>query len=373
MLYSGHFLTAGDVKVGEEQLIGTYDHHDMKLVDFLRILWKQKFLIGFTIALCVLSGIIYILCAKPLYEAVIYIAPPSQGDIAVLNVGRSKEKNSPLVPYQLDEVYNYFTQELQAESTKRFFFNDVFLPAWKNENKSVNEGELYNLFTKSLTVKEINAGPFAKDNLLSKYVVGIKGHSPTQDAEWLKKYIAIANQKAIELVLNDFVRQKNAVVHELTHKIDYIREVANTQRLDRIQQLHEAIKVAQAVGAKKEITTSNKIIADASAVNNPSMMYLRGSAALQAELNNLQNRESSDAFAPGELQLRETQTKLDFYKNISANADRIELFKLDGEIRAPELPIAPRKKIILLLSLLGGLLLGIALGLTRNVLSIIVK
>ncbi|KTD30180.1 MULTISPECIES: LPS O-antigen chain length determinant protein WzzB [Legionella] len=343
-------------------------HHEMNLIDFLHTLWRQKLLILLVTAFCLFLGIAYLLLSHPVYEAVTIISPPSQGDIATLNQGRSSAKNSLLKPYQVKEVYAIFTKALQAESTKRLFFNTVFLPSWKEKTAA----NLYPLFSNSLIIKEIKSLSNAFDPPPSNYIVAIRGVSPEQDAQWLSKYIDLAKRKALEEVMTDDKRQRSSVLRDLHDRIDSIREVANAQRLDRIQQLKEAIKVAHAVDAKGK-TVASGIIADAEVMNNPSMMYLRGSAALKAELDNIEHRGSSDAFAPKELKLRETQSRFDFYKKAAINSNNVLMFQQDGEVIKPDSPIAPRKKLILLLSLCAGLVLGIMGALTRKALSLVFR
>jgi chain length determinant protein (polysaccharide antigen chain regulator) len=342
-------------------------NNEMTLIDFLQALWKQKLLITLTTTLGLFLGFAYILLSSPVYEAATFISPPSQGGIAALNQGRLTQKKSLLNPYEVKEVYDVFTKELQAESTKRLFFNRFFLPSMKNKT-ALSQGKLYANFSKSLMIKEIKSFPNSFAPSPSNYIVAIQGVSPEQDAEWVTKYIALAKQKALENILTDIEHQHKNVMRELQKQIDSIREVTNTQRLDRIQQLKEAIKVAQVVGVKGNSVAG--IITDASAVKDPSLMYLRGSVALQAELNNIENRGSSDAFAP---KLREAQSRLDLYKKIIINPKKVEMFKQDGEVIVPDLPIAPHKKLVLVLALLAGLIAGIIWVLTRRSLTLIFK
>jgi len=351
-----------------QQLKEASIHHEMNLIDFLHTLWKQKVLILLSTAFCLFLGLAYLLMSNPIYEAATIISPPSQGDIATLNQGRSLAKNSLLKPYQVKEVYAIFTKALQAESTKRLFFNTVFLPSWKEKDTA----NLYSVFSNSLIIKEIKPISSVFDSPPSTYIVAMRGVSPEQDAKWLTKYIDLAKQKALEEVMTDDKRQRTSVLRNLRDRIDSIREVANAQRLDRIQQLKEAIKVAHAIGVKGGNVPTG-IITDAEVMNNPSMMYLRGSVALQAELNNIENRGSSDAFAPKELKLRETQSRFDFYKKVTINSSNVLMFKQDGEVMKPESPIAPRKKLVLLLSLCAGLILGIMGALTRKAFLLIFK
>lgn len=345
-------------------------NNEMTLIDFLQAIWKQKLLITLTAILGLFLGFTYILLSSPVYEAATIISPPSQGDIAALNQGRLLLKKSLLSPYEIKDVYDIFTKELQAESTKRLFFNTIILPSMENKT-ALSQGQLYANFSKSLMIKEIKSLPNAFTPPPSNYMVTIRGVSPQQDAKWLAKYIALAKQKALEGILTDIDSQHKNVMRELREKIDAIREAADIHRLDRVQQLKEAIKVAQAVGVKGNALS--KIITDASTVNDPSLMYLRGSAALQAELNNIENRGSSDAFAPAELKLRETQSMLDLYKKIIINPSIVVLFKQDGEVIVSDLPIAPHKKLILILSLFAGLISGVIWVLTRKSLTLIFK
>jgi chain length determinant protein (polysaccharide antigen chain regulator) len=313
---------------------------DLNLLDFLQILWQQKRLIFLTTALSVLLGVVYLLLATPIYEAIGAISPPTKEDFALLNQGHSNAKNTPLLLYTVKEVYGIFIKNLQAESTKKLFFHDVL--------------------SNSLLIKKINSRPTSP----SLYRVSVRGVSPRQDTEWVKNYIALAKQKALNEILADVEHQRHVIVRNLQDKIATMRAVANTERLDRIQQLQEAIKLARALGIKGGRNSSNKIIVDESTINNPNMMYLRGSIALQAELDNLAKRDSADTFVSDKLKLGEIQSKLAFYKKIVIKPSDIVMFKLDRIVK-PDVPISPNKKLILLLAPFSGLILGSILVLIR--------
>ena len=115
----------------------------------------------------------------------------------------------------------------------------------------------------------------------------------------------------------------------------------------------------------------NGTMIDASALDNSSLMYLRGQNALQAELNNLNIRESNDAFVPSKYKLREQQEKLDYYKKILINPEQINLFRLDGSMQPPAHPVAMRKGLILGISLFAGLFLGFLIVIMRRFVSVL--
>lgn len=346
-----------------QQLKEVYTHDDINLIDFLRTLWKEKLLILLTTSLFLFLGMAYIFFSTPVYEANGSIFPPSTRDLAPLNQGRSKDANALLPLYKVNEVYGIFTERLLAEYTKRLFFKDVFLPSLQNKKEAGHsQDSLFQIFSKSFSVKRIaeTKPPFG-------YIITVRGGSPEEAVQWVQKYIDLTKQQALEDMLIDAKREQTEVVSNLQNKIDTIREVVNIQRNDRIEQLKEAVKLAQAA----EVKGGNGILTDASAVKDPSMMHLRGSIALQAELNSLSKRDYSDAFAPNNLKLRETQTMLDFYKKIVISPDSIIMFR--SGIDKSELPIAPRKKSILALALFAGLFLGIILATTRKAFALIVK
>lgn len=347
---------------------------EMNLIEFLRLLWQQKGLILLVTLCSLMIGAVYIFLSRPVYEAAAYLKPPSYGDIVYINQGRSKGKKALLTRYKSNQVYQFFTKTLQSESFKRFFFNKIYLPSVQTKDKKIDASRLYVKFARSLIIKEFRDLPIQAHWQSVDYRLSFRGRSAQYDAELVKKYIELANEKARGELLLKLNQQRMQLVQVLRDKITAIRKVANLQRLDRMEQLQEAIKVAQAVGNKGKAHTSlNAVITDASVANNPSMMYLRGSTALQAELDNLSKRRSSDAFAAKSMKLRETQGLYDFYEKINYNKDKLIMFKLDGEVSIPELSIAIPKKLILFLSLLAGLFFGIVIVSLRKPLALILR
>lgn len=350
-----------------QQLKDVNSQDEINLIDLLRTLWQQKLVILLSTSLCLLIGVSYILFSKPIYEATGYISPPSNKDIGEINYGRSKSRYALLDLYTIKDVYSIFTQALLSEATKRDFYNKVYLPSMA---ANYPQNKLPRLFAKNLIIREIAGRSLpTPDSKPSNYTVSMKGASPELDAKLVQEYIDLAQQKALkELIAEDRFERRQAV-RDLQEKIDSIRDIANNNRLDRIQQLKEANKVAQTLGIK--VAALNGVMIDAKALNNVSLMYLRGQNALQAELNNLNARDSMDAFAPSKLKLREKQSQLDLFTKIVVNPAKVMMFKSDSVIEIPQFPIAPRKRLILVLSLFAGLFLGSMLVIMRKLVSVL--
>jgi chain length determinant protein (polysaccharide antigen chain regulator) len=355
-----------EIGVKEQQLRSIRNRNEIYLIKLLRTFWQHKLLILITTFISLFLAFFYISLSTPIYEATAYISPPTRGDIAALNYGRVNSKNKLLSLYKVKDVYKIFINNLQNDSTKSEFFYRVFLPSLlKNKDQTHSQGEFFTLFSNSLSIKAAKVIPA---NYPANYIVSMRGPFPEQDADWLKKYIDLAKQKALKQVLAKAKYQYNGIVNTLQNKIDAIKEIASNQRLFQIQQLKEAIQIAKAVlGEGAASSSSTGIKTDVLAISNPSaMLYLRGSAVLKAELDNLMSRGSLDAFAPSNLKLREKQGQLNFYKKIVIDPENVILFKLDGEIAKPVEIIAPRKKLILAIACCLGLFLGTLLAIIRN-------
>jgi len=82
---------------------------------------------------------------------------------------------------------------------------------------------------------------------------------------------------------------------------------------------------------------------------------MRGSKALEAEIRNLQDRQSDDPFIAN---LRVQQSSLSFYNDLSIDPALVAVYRQDGVVELPDQPVRPKKLLIVLLGLVLGLILG---------------
>ncbi|MBP5090027.1 chain-length determining protein, partial [Pseudomonas chlororaphis] len=85
------------------------------------------------------------------------------------------------------------------------------------------------------------------------------------------------------------------------------------------------------------------------------LIYMRGTKALKAEIENLESRKSDDPFTD---RLRELQAKYDFYKGFEIKARDVSVYRMDGSIARYDTPVKPVKSLILVLGLLFGLVVS---------------
>lgn len=328
---------------------------EIDLVELFQGLWSQKWLIiAVTVIVTVLAGC-YAFLSKPVYEAKVYLLPPAQSDVADFNYGRIKDSN--LVPFAVKDVYGVFLRNLYAESIRRSFYEELYLPSLTEEQQKGSQDRLYAAFSKVLMVAQ--AGKESPD----RYSITVQYEDPVKAAQWVKLYMDRAGSAAKQEMLDGVSREADVVARNINQQINTLREGGERMRNDRVARLREALNVAQAIGLQKPpIITSNQS-SELSADMDGSLTYMRGSNALLAEVKNLEQRKSDDPFIDG---LRDLQLKYSFYNNLSVNPEKVAVYRQDGSIEEPDSPIKPKKALILLLGIILGGVLGCILALGRH-------
>lgn len=323
-------------------------------VDFFDIatqLWKEKRLIA---AFTCLSGLIALAVAflsTPVYEVKFGIVPPTINDVANLNYGRTRE--SELAPYTVKEVYDVFLHNLQSDTLRQSFFANVYLVSQGSADKKNIDKSLYESFYKRLTI-----APAADD----RWIVSLQEPDPIKAAELVSVYVAQAGEAAKQEVIRNARTDAAVRVRILNSQIKTLRESGKKQREDTIYRLREALNVARSISLEKPpIFTVNRS-AEMSGDMGGNLTYMRGSKALEAELINLEARESDDPFIK---ELRGIEEKLAYYKSLEAAQDEVKVYRQDGVVSQPSSPIKPKKALIVIIGLIVGIAFGSAFVLTR--------
>lgn len=333
--------------------IETQGANEIDLIALARGLWGQKWLI-LTVTLLVTAGAAtYAYLSKPVYQAQLFIMPPTQNGIAELNYGRGK--STELDPYSIKHVYDVFARNLQGESLRQAFFNEVYLPSLDESQRKGALDRLYERFSRELVIR----GP-GKDTP-DRYSVTVQGGDPVRATEWAKAYVARASEAAESELIKNVTAEAAVRARNLEQRIVGLRETAQRIREDRIQQLREALKIAEAIGLTGPSINSTAAV-DITVETGNKMDYQRGSKALAAEVKALESRVSDDAFISD---LRSLQMRYNFYRKLNIDPESISVYRQDGSVEVPQSPIKPRKALILLLGIIAGGLLGGFIALIR--------
>jgi len=322
-------------------------------------LWRQKIVILCVSLLVAILAAAYAFLAVPVYEAKAFIIPPTRNDIEILNYGRTAAND--LAPLTVKDVYTVFIRNLQAESLRRDFFNDTYLPATgKHEDP---KGVLYEKLSKDLSISIV--GKDAGD----RYSLAIQNTKPELAVKWVQLYVDRAGELAAKEINQNISGEAGIHARNLFQKVLSLREVAEKARNDAIVRLREALVVAKAIGLEKPAVINSNSSNSLGLSGNMSgeLSYMRGTKALEAELANLEARKSDDPFI---FKLRDVETKYNFYKQLEANFQEAKVFRLDGVIEVPDAPVKPKKALIIIGGLILGFMLGVVIALFRSSLTI---
>ncbi|MFO3722731.1 LPS O-antigen chain length determinant protein WzzB [Pseudomonas sp. HLMP] len=325
---------------------------EIDLFELIEGLWKQKVLIIVATVVITAIAVAYALLAKPVYEAKVFVQPPSQNDIAPLNYGRGG--NTELSMLTVKDVYEIYLRNLQSESLRREFFRTVYLPSLSEDERKGSQDELYGRFLNVLSL-----GVAAKETP-DRFFVKANVSDPQQAAEWVVRYLEMAGHRGQKEIVGDVKADATIKANNLEQQINAALESARKQREDQIVQLTEALRVAKSIGLEKPPIISNTLSSEVSAGMDGSLMYMRGTKALEAEINNLRMRTSDAAFVKN---LRQWQEALAFYRNLQIDPNVIQVYRQDGAIESPDKPVKPKKSIIIIIGVFVGISVGIAFAL----------
>ncbi|MBO9552024.1 Wzz/FepE/Etk N-terminal domain-containing protein [Pseudomonas sp.] len=329
---------------------------EIELVDLVRGIWRQKVWVGLVAAPIVAAGVAYALMATPVYEVKLFVEPPTQNDIAQLNIGRGRE--SGLSPVTVKEVYETHLQALQSEAVRNTFFRDVYLPSLSEEQRRSSRDALYGGFNKALTVASVgNKGGSAR------YAISAVVSDPQQATKWLVAFNELAAESAKLEVIESSRSDMLIKAGNLESQINSAKSSAREEREDRIAQLKEALVVAKSVGLDKPPLISEGLSGQVCSAMGGALTYLRGSKALEAEIATLEARSSDEPFIKG---LREKQEEVKFYRDLKLDPSAIRVFGKGDAVELPGQPIRPKKSFIVLLSLVLGLGAGFFIGIVKD-------
>ncbi|MDH0640570.1 Wzz/FepE/Etk N-terminal domain-containing protein [Pseudomonas sp. GD03860] len=326
-------------------------------VSFLELaegLWKYRVLILSTALLITGLAMAYAFLTTPIYQARVLVQPPTQDDISQLNYGRGGDSGFEKLTSK--KIFATYVRNLQSESLRRDFFEEVYLPSLAENKRRGMKGELFERFNHTLTIVSVKETP-------DQIYVQVSLADPEQAAHWVELYTQQAGERAKRELIKDVRADAKVKAKNLEQQIRQARESTRKHREDQIIQLTEAIRIANSIGLEKPPIIDSALASEVSAGMGGVLTYMRGSKALMAEVENLRNRPSDDPFIEN---LRKQQESLNFYRSLEVDPASIEVYRQDGAVQLPDEPVKPQKAIIIGVGALAGLTLGVLLALMRN-------
>lgn len=326
-------------------------HDGPDFFELIGNLWEQKWLIAAVTGLCTVAAIAYAFLVTPVYQASARILPPLSSDIAPLNQGRDQ---AGLPVLEVEDVYALVKRNLSSGNSRLWFFNEYYRPYREEQGTVGARDAMLAAMSDTLQVRQIDV---RNNPELYSISVTLPGQ-PERAAEWTKVFLQHVSARTLSYLTSNTEGEVANRLNDLDQQAELLREKARRERLDRIAALREALIIANAVG---DIRGSSVLMASPSGQGSADL-YLRGGQAIRSEITLLEARENDDPFIP---ELRKLQQQREILTAINPSPEGANVFILDSPADTPDVPVMPKKKLVVAAGLVLGGILGIGIALLR--------
>lgn len=420
-------------RIHDKELVKTVQQptstpEEIDLVELFRALWGQKLLIiGVTLVVTLIAAA-YAFFATPYYATRTYLRPVPNSSLDQLNeTGIYKLTPEEAInrvagglssyDHRLDfflsrpELFQSIpNQGNSPEQTFADFNEEAFEMLYPNPQRNdsptafvglrltypqgMNGASVVNDFV--AYVLELERQEIAEDieSLIGNRLAGLAARMDAERAS----YDATKEAKIASLLEESALKRA-----QLKDELTALREELKTRRTNRIQQLNEAISIAESLGIRTPTSPSamsDTPSGDAQVIrtevnNQQNPLYFMGTEALTAERDALNSRKSDDFVEPriaeiqSELAILENNREVeilqrregeDLYltnlaelreeaarlKGIKLDTERLSLVRLDQPALEPSRPIKPKRAMIIALGIVLGGMLGVFIALIRS-------
>tara|TARA_A100000171_G_C2140095_1_gene154473 strand:- start:9305 stop:10390 length:1086 start_codon:yes stop_codon:yes gene_type:complete len=344
------------------------NNKEIDLKELCIIFWNEKALIVLsTITFALLAGAFAFL-SPPTYQTQATLLPPTVSDLSVYNstiltIYDGTEANPKDITLSPTEAYEIFLKNFSSQRVRQTFFEQFYFPALQEREPEITQSIAQDKFSDSLTLTL----PKKAGEITS--IVKFEDQSPELAMSWANEFVHLSLSAAERELLNNIKKQVSTKLLALNTEIETLRIAAKEDTPNQIKRLQEAHTIASAAGLETPpegspfiaIANSSRDSTKATFVEND-LLYLRGTKALQAELEQLKQREDVDPFIanlPSLVQDKLTLERLHLKKLAVTPAS------IDRLAETPENPIKPKKLLIILLGLILGSIVGVITVVTR--------
>lgn len=420
-------------RIDNKELVKAVQHQnsipeEIDLIELFRALWRQKLLIVSITLTTTIVAAAYAFFATPYYATRTYLRSVPSSSLDQLNeTGIYKLTPQEAINRVASSLSSYgnrldFFQsrpELfksiphQGESSEQAFadFNEeAFEMLYPDPKRTDNPSAFVGL---RLTYPKGMDGASVVNGFVS-YVMELERREIAEDIESLianrlssieaRMAAERASYEAIkEATIASLLEQSALKRAQLNDELAALRDELKTRRTNRIQQLNEAISIAESLGIRTPTSPSamsdaarggaQVIRTEVNTQQNP--LYFMGTEALIAERDALNGRKSDDFIEPriaeieSELTMLENNREVDILneregedlyltslaelreqaarlKGIKLDTERLMLVRLDQPALQASRPIKPKKLMILALGMVLGGMLGVFVALIRS-------
>ncbi len=341
----------------------TDQNNEISLIDLWCVIVARKMLVLLSLLVAILLAFAYVFWVEPSYRAEAYLLPPQQKDIQALMIDFQGGADLKVELYTPDLVFTAFLKNLKSKGLRREYFDINNLADYYLANNPHTDADIDRIFDKkfngSMRVQSDKQNtPFT--------VVSFSDRDSNLAAQRLNQFINFANKRTARQLYRNANAIVQAEIKQIRDELSSKLKLAERRRFDTITVLKEAQRIADALGIKDASTFPKVMDKSPSglAVNTAQVpLYMRGTSALETEISVLELRKSEEPFISG---FRDLQEKLAFMEAISIDYASLSAVIIDDPARVPYRMEKPNKKMIAILSVVLGVMVGVFLALAAE-------
>ncbi len=331
-----------------------YQDDEISLYELWLVIKKGKLLFCSVAGVALIIVGLYMVFAPRVYESKIIFTPPYDRNVLALNAETMLGVTGPVRRLSTSSVYSLFLDDLSSHNLRMEFFRQNNLENYFRKNENATEAEIFDkYFDEKLTVvlpDKKQKSPQASLSLLVDDAV--------LSAKWANAFVALVKERTISDLVSDIEFSIKTRIQYIKQEVSSKRKTAFDRRQDSISRLSEAVVVAESLNIVSRLDTGGQAVSSAGvAINTADIpLYMRGSQALNAEIQALKKRVSDDPFIRD---LRGLEERLVELESISIDRKQLSPVTIDKLALPPYKPKSP--KLVLILAI--GLVLAVFSGL----------
>ena len=323
---------------------------EIDLFELAQNIWREKILVAMLTLILTALATGYALLSPPIYEAKTALVSPSNADIEEYNKAQKflLQTTSEKISYQLftqEKIFERFTTNLNSRQLRNIFFKKHHVPHLTKENQ--------------ILIKQPN-----KKTTDNAYLLTVQLANPELAAQWANEFVELAIEETKADLRKDIQAAIQLEKDSVAKKIEILREAAKRKRLAEIARLQEALWIAESIEQEAHLLPAGKAMQEAADYIDRNLIYLRGTKALRAQIKILQERKTDDPFIED---ISDLEVYLDQLKAVIINDETSQVVKIDEKAKVPEIPIKPKRKLIVAIGFVSGGMLGIFVALLRSI------
>lgn len=350
--------------------------NEISLVDLWKILTSQKSIFFYAWLACITLGIVYVLVAKPVYQAEAFLLPPTMQDIQPLNITISNNSNksnsynnanNPNISndaaqygqYNPKQVYNLFVQTLNSRANRKKFYEANNIASKLGYEK----GNEVDFFERNFHDKLIVSRNLKNKELEGFVSISFEGPDAELASQWVNDFVDVTVLHVRSNLIREVFARLESDKRDVKDAIAGKLLLAQKRRADRVIELKEALVVAKAL-SEHDRQANSRLRSDGLTMNTDNLpLYMLSEAVLEAEINVLEGRKDDAPFIEG---LRDLEEYVATLEQVQINEERVSPAFIDQKAFVEEIPIKPKKKLVVILAGLLGLLLGVIASFIRH-------